>query len=154
MSAFFCKKLAFFFPKKYLYSKQQSENCVRDFLLLFSVFVRKRVTITENITFTDSVSGIWPSDCSELTKNKKNDNEVTIFRHDVNVKFFSRYFVFLVKFSYWSKFHVNIITGSGVMKIFFYKGSPEIRKSELPPSELCPIPGDWDKLWIPNLARI
>ena len=32
------------------------------------------------------------------------------------------YFVALVKFSYWSKFHVNIITGSGVMTISFYKG--------------------------------
>ena len=31
-------------------------------------------------------------------------------------------FVSLAKFSYWSKFHVNIITGSGVMTIFFYKG--------------------------------
>ena len=38
-------------------------------------------------------------------------------------------FVSLVKFSYWSKFHVNIITGSGIMTIFFYKGltrNPEI----------------------------
>ena len=25
------------------------------------------------------------------------------------------------KFSYWSKFHLNIITGSGVLTIFFYK---------------------------------
>ena len=34
--------------------------------------------------------------------------------------------------SYWSKFHVNIITGSGVMTIFFYKGltrNPEIGKN-------------------------
>ena len=35
---------------------------------------------------------------------------------------FWRSFVSLVKLSYWSKFHVNIITGSGVMTIFFYKG--------------------------------
>ena len=38
-------------------------------------------------------------------------------------------FVSLLKFSYWSKFHVNIIAGSGVMTIFFYKGlsrNPEI----------------------------
>ena len=35
---------------------------------------------------------------------------------------FSRCFVSLVKFSYWSKFHVNIITGSGIITIFFYKG--------------------------------
>ena len=35
----------------------------------------------------------------------------------------------LVTFSYWSKIHVNIITGSGVVKISFYKGltrNPEI----------------------------
>ena len=87
------------------------------------------VAITENITFADSVSGIRPPDCSKLAKNPKNDNDVTIFRHDVNVKFFWRCFVSLVKFSYWSKFHVNIITGSGIMTIFFHKGltrNPEI----------------------------
>ena len=43
--------------------------------------------------------------------------------------FFWRYIVCLANFSYWSKFHVNIITGSGIMTIFFYKGltrNPEI----------------------------
>ena len=108
--------------KKTIYS----ESCVRDFLVLFSVFVRKKVTITENITFADSVSGIRPPDCSKLAKNPKNDNDVTVFRHDLNVK---SCFVSLVKFSYWSKFHVNIITGSGIMTIFFHKGltrNPEI----------------------------
>ena len=38
-------------------------------------------------------------------------------------------FFFLIKFSYWFKFHINIITGFGVVKIFFYKGltwNPEI----------------------------
>ena len=98
------------------------------------------------------MSGIRPPDCSKLAKNPKNDNDVTIFRHDVNVKFFWRCFVSLVKFSYWSKFHVNIITGSGIMAIFFYKGLPEIWKSEIPPSKFCPISGDWGELWIPNLA--
>ena len=42
---------------------------------------------------------------------------------------FWRPFVSLIKFSYWFNFHVNIITGSGVMIIFFYKGltrKPEI----------------------------
>ena len=66
--------------------------------------------------------GIRSLDCSKLAKNHKNDTGVTIFRHDVNVNFFSDFFVSLVKFSYWSKFHVNIITGSGIMTIFFYKG--------------------------------
>ena len=31
---------------------------------------------------------------------------------------------------------------------------PEIRKSEIPPSEFCPISGDWGKLWILNLAQM
>ena len=37
--------------------------------------------------------------------------------------------LFKRKFSYWSKFHINIITGSGIMTILFYKGltrNPEI----------------------------
>ena len=56
-----------FCPKKYLYSNQQCENCVRDFLVLFSVFVKQKATVTENITSADSVpeSGLrtapnWP----------------------------------------------------------------------------------------------
>ena len=79
------------------------------------------------------MSGIRPPDCSKLAKNPKNDNDVTIFRHDVIVNFFWGCFVSLVKFSYWSKFHVNIITGSGVTIIsfidFFHQGltrNPEI----------------------------
>ena len=122
----FLQKNSVFCPKKYLYSKQQCESCVRDFLVLFSVFVRQKVAITEKITFAASVSGIRPQDCSKLTRNSKNDNDVTVCRYDVNVKFFLSYFLSLVKFSYWSKFHVNIIT------IFFYKGltrNPEIRNT-------------------------
>ena len=48
-------------------------------------------------------------------------------------------FLFLVKFSYLSKFHVNPITGSGVMTILFYKElTRNIRKSEIPLSVFCP----------------
>ena len=53
-----------------------------------------------------------------------------------------------------SKFDVNIITGSGVMTIFFYKDWPEIRKSEIPSSNVCSISGDWEELGIPNLPRM
>ena len=53
--------------------------------------------------------------------------------------FFWRFFVSLVKCSYWSKFHVNITASS------------EIQKSEIPASELCPISGDWD--WLLNAAK-
>ena len=55
------------------------------------------------------------------------------WRHDFpkwgHRQFFWCCFVSLVNFSYWSKFHVNIVTGSGVMTISFYKGltrNPEI----------------------------
>ena len=57
---------------------------------------------------------------------------VTNFQHDVIVNFFWHCFVSLVKFCYWSKFHVNIIVGSGVMTIFFYNGlsrNPKIRNT-------------------------
>ena len=88
MSAFFCKKVAFFDQKRTFTPSNSVRRCVRDFLVLFSVFVRKKVTFTENITFADSVSGIRPPDCSKLTKNPKTNNDFTIFRHDVNGNFF------------------------------------------------------------------
>ena len=65
--------------------------------------------------------------------------------------FFSRYFVSLVKFSYWSKFHVNIITVSGTMTIFLYKRYTLL---EIPLPEFCPISGDSGELGIPNLAEM
>ena len=79
-------------------------------------------------------------------------NGVIVWWHDVIVKFIWRCRVSLVKFSHWSKFHVNIMTRSGVMTIFNYW--PEIRKSEIPLSEICTISGDWDKLGIPNLTQM
>ena len=68
-------------------------------------------------------------EATKLAKYQKNDNDFIIFRHGVNVKFLWRCFVSLVKFSYWSRFRVNIITCSGIMTIFFYKGltrNPEV----------------------------
>ena len=53
---------------------------------------------------------------------------------------------------YWSKVHVNIITGSRVMTIFIYNGL--IGNLEIPLSEFSPISKDWRKLGILNLARI
>ena len=102
---------------------------------MFSVFVRKKVTINENVSFRDDASRIRLSNCSKLTKTEKNDNDVKIFWHDVIVKFFSRCFVSLVNLSFWSKFNVNIITGSGVMTIFLYKWltkNPEIGNTPVP----------------------
>ena len=96
-------------------------------------------------------SGFWIA--PNWPKIEKNCRDFTICRHDVIVKFFWCCFVCLVKFRYWSKFHVNIITGSGVMTISFYKWltrNPGIGNTL---SEFCAISGDWGKLEIPNLAQ-
>ena len=37
-------------------------------------------------------------------------------------------------------------------KFSFLRDCPEIRKSKIPPSELCPISGDWEILRIPSLT--
>ena len=89
----FLKKITFFVQKS-TFTQSNSVSCVRGFLVLFSVFVRQKITITESITFADSVSGIRPPDCSKLAKNPKNDNYVTISRHDVIVTIFLRWFCF------------------------------------------------------------
>ena len=54
---------------------------------------------------------------------------------------FSTPFFSPVKFSYWSKFHVNIITGSGVMTIFFYKVWN--RNPEIGNNPVCVLPNIW-----------
>ena len=59
-----------------------------------------------------------------------------------------------VKFSSFSKFHVNIIASSEVMIVFFYTGlirNPESRDN---PVWVCPISVDWNKLGIPNLVQM
>ena len=65
-------------------------------------------------------SRIQLQDGPKLAINRKNDNWVTIFDMTSSSSFFTLFY-FLVKFTCWSKFHVNIITGSRVMIIFFYK---------------------------------
>ena len=65
---------------------------------MLSVFVRKRLTIHENISFTDYSFGIRLPDFS--VANWKNGNVVTIFRHDFIVKFFWCCFVSFAKIKF------------------------------------------------------
>ena len=44
--------------------------------------------------------------------------------------------------SQWSKFHVNIMTDSGVMTIFVYKGL--IRNPEIRNTPVCALPNIWE----------
>ena len=85
----------------------------------------------------DDASSIWVLDCSKMTMSQKNNNDVTICGHDVIVNIFWRLCVSLVNFSFWSKFHVNIVTGSGDKTIFVYKGCD--KKC----GKFCPISEDW-----------
>ena len=58
----------------------------------------------------------------------------------------------------------SLVTGPSFMSISslvlelwqfsFIRDWPEIRKSEIPLPEFCPISRDWGKLWVPNLARM
>ena len=41
-----------------------------------------------------------------------------------------------------------------LIQFSFIRDWPEIQKSEIPPSEFCPISGDWMKLEISNMALI
>ena len=55
----------------------------------------------------------------------ENDNDVTICEITLSS-------IFPINFSYWSKFHVNIMIGLGAMTIFIYKGltrNPEIENT-------------------------
>ena len=140
MSAFFCKILPFFCK---INTFTQS-NSVWAVIEIFS-FCKIKDTFNGNVRFTGYRSRIRLPDGSKFAINRKNDNDVTIWRHDVMVKIFWRFFVSLVKFSYWSNFYVNIITGSGVMIIFFCKVL--IRNLEFGNTCLsfCLISENWDK---------
>ena len=58
----------------------------------------------------------------------------------------------------------SLVTGRNFMSISswvlelwqlsFIRDWPEIRKSEIPPFQFCPISGDWGELWVSNLARM
>ena len=114
------KKSALFCQICCLYPKQQYESCVRDFLVLFSGFIKH---YQENVSFIQLQIG--------HKQEKRKQQHVS-----------------LVKFSYWLKFHVNIMTCSGVMTIFVYKGLTRNLKSKIPPSEFCPISENLGELGI------
>ena len=61
---------------------------------MFSVFVKEKVTVHENLTFTNYASGMLP-DYSKLAINQKNDNEVTTCGNDVTVNVFDVAFFLL-----------------------------------------------------------
>ena len=66
---------------------------------------------------------------------KSQFSEMTSSSNFFDVALFKR------KFSYWSNFHVNIITGSGVMTVIFYKGLS--RNPKIGNTPICILPNIW-----------
>ena len=90
----------------------------------------------------------------QIAKNKKNENDITIFRHDVIITFFDVVFFLLSSLVTGPSFKSISSLVLELWQFSFIRDWPEIRKSEIPLSEFCPISGDWVKLWIPNVAQM
>ena len=94
----------------------------------------------------------WP-EIGKMTMMSQFSNMMSQFSNII-IKFFWHCFFSLTVLSYWSKFHVNIITGSGVVAIFFYKGVT--RNPEIGNNPIWVLPNIWrlGQVGIPNLARM
>ena len=98
------------------------------------------VTVNENVSFTDYASGIRLPDCSKLVIIGK----MTMTPQSDDMRSLSVFLTLLfslVKLSYWSMFHVNIITGSLVMTIFLQRGLT--RNPEIGITCVCVLPNIW-----------
>ena len=122
MLAFFAKTQRFLAKIVPLLKAIVWKLCLRLFSSIF-IFSKIKCFYKWKHKFYNYASGIRFPDWSKIGK-------ITVMSQFLDIfKLFWRCFVCLVNFSYWSKFHVNIITASGVMTIFYYKGltrNPEI----------------------------
>ena len=133
MSPFFCIKLRTF-DKNSAYTPRNSMRAVSQVFKSFFSFCKVKVKnyYYENVSIRNHASGIWLSNCSKLVISWKIINGVTIRQNGVSAKNFQSFYVFLNRVSYWSKFHVNIITSSGVSTVFMYEEfsrNPEIENN-------------------------
>ena len=81
------------------------------------------------------------------------------WRHNLRTWRTSSYFFGVVLFLLSSLVNVPSFVSISLLVLELWQFSfisdwPEILKSEIPPSEFCPISGDWGELEIPNLARM
>ena len=115
VSIFFCKKSTFFVQKStFTQSNIVWELCQRFFSSDFSICKKKGFYYWKR-NFCRLC--VWNPASGMLQIGQKSKKW-----HDVKVKLFWRCFFSLVKFSYWSKFHISINNGVGIMAIFFDKG--------------------------------
>ena len=92
----------------------------------FNLFVCRNTTEKSNLEKCYADNKVWAPKCYN---GLSNDLDKSLH-------------VSLIRFSYWSKLHVNIITGLELRELSFTRELPVIQKSEIPLSEFCPISGD------------
>ena len=150
--------LAYFFKNQHFLAKIVPlaeailwEMCYWFFSFIFSLCKIKGYYY-ENVSFSHYASGIPLPDCSKFAINRKNNNDVTIHRHDVIVNFFDVVLFLLSSLVNGPSFISISLLVLELWQFTFISDWPEILKSEIPSSEFFQISGDWSKLEIPNLA--
>ena len=127
------------------------------FYMISASVMKGLMKINENISFTDHSFEIRLSDCSKLPIIRKNKKTLEFAGMTPSSNFFWLCCVSLVKFGCWSRVHVNImwlmILVLQLWQFSFIRDWPEIRKFEMPPSEFCPIFGDWNCEITPSQVR-
>ena len=131
MLAFFCKKSAFFDKNSTFTQAIVWELCSRFFSSIFSFCKIKGYYYWKCKFYRLCIQNLSSGLLQIGHKSEKchGRHNFLTWHHR---QFFWRCFVSLLKFSYWSKFHINSTTGSEVMTIFLWKGLPEILKLEIP----------------------
>ena len=110
------------------------EPCCSFLSYVFSFFKVKR-DYWWKCKFMDHASQIRPPDvCNFSISFFSKKSDATSCRHYVIIEIFCNRSVSPFKFCYCSRFHVNMMTGSGVKTILVYKElteNPEIRKTNV-----------------------
>ena len=104
------------------------------------------------LSFTGYASGIRHPDYFNLAVNWKSNNDVTISDMKSSPNLFNFVSFLLSSLVANPSFMSMPSLVLELRQFLFVRDSPEIRKSEEPPSEFCPISGAWGEWRIPNLA--
>ena len=116
-------------------------------LLISATFCKKSAFFAKIVlkkSFTDYASRVWLLNYSKLAINRKKDDDVTIYRHDVTVNIFWGFFDSLFKFVTGQSFMSISSLVLELWKFSFTRDWSEIRKSEIP----------WNTRVFPNIWRL
>ena len=90
----FCKKSAFFGQISTFTQSNSVRAVLEIFQFCFQFLQDKRLLLMKIYVLQTMPSGIPLPDCSKLVANWKTSNDITIFRHDVIVNFFTLFCYF------------------------------------------------------------